>query len=619
MTELERRLEMVEKRCCLDVFGRYALKILLLCEWDPDFEGEGIYLDELMEAWRNRETDAPLVLSAGERKWMEEELHFLAECVSEDASGRRCFQVRRSFLEFLETGWMAEPEEGCLEIYPNLEAAEEPDVERSLYRSMITLTERKREKDKGLLFMNLAGLEGSGRLENVKAFCREKQMGLVLLDGRGLLELTRKERKELYRVLELDCLLKERVMAVRWDNAREESELFELIREMERGWAHLPLVVMLLTGRALRASISGVRHIPAVFMIREQEAFSRKEMGKRYAEKWKISFQDGFGEMWQRFRFTPGQFKKILEQAEDMALARGERYPSRDELKEVCCRQAEHRFAGKASRINTQFSWDDLVLPEASKELLRDLCSRNKNREQVYGSWNFASRFPYGLGTSILFTGSPGTGKTMAAQVMAKELDLELFRVNLSAVVSKYVGETEKNLNQIFDEASKSLCILFFDEADVLFGKRTEVKDSQDKYQNMEAAFLLQKMEEYDGVSILATNYQQNIDEAFKRRIQYVVEFPLPGAQERLGMWRRAFPKECPVQETVDLQFLAEQFELTGSNIKNIAVNAAFLAASDEEAVGMQQILRALRNEYRKSGKRLTASELGQYGGSVQG
>ena len=302
-----------------------------------------------------------------------------------------------------------------------------------------------------------------------------------------------------------------------------------------------------------------------------------------------------------------------------MALARGERYPSRDELKEVCCRQAEHRFAGKASRINTQFSWDDLVLPEASKELLRDLCSRNKNREQVYGSWNFASRFPYGLGTSILFTGSPGTGKTMAAQVMAKELDLELFRVNLSAVVSKYVGETEKNLNQIFDEASKSLCILFFDEADVLFGKRTEVKDSQDKYQNMEAAFLLQKMEEYDGVSILATNYQQNIDEAFKRRIQYVVEFPLPGAQERLGMWRRAFPKECPVQETVDLQFLAEQFELTGSNIKNIAVNAAFLAASDEEAVGMQQILRALRNEYRKSGKRLTASELGPYGGSVQG
>ena len=256
----------------------------------------------------------------------------------------------------------------------------------------------------------------------------------------------------------------------------------------------------------------------------------------------------------------------------------------------------------------------ELKLPATQYQKLQQICRMISAKEQVLEQWGFGQKFSYGNGISILFYGAPGTGKTMAAQVMANELDLELYRINLSAVVSKYVGETEKNLNMIFEEASKSLCILFFDEADALFGKRTEVKDSQDKYQNMEAAFLLQKMEDYDGISILATNYQQNLDEAFKRRIQYVVEFSIPDAGERLEMWNRVFPEACPVKEDVDLQFLADQFELTGSNIKNIAVNSAFLAAADGREIDMSHILRALQNEFQKSGKRLTGAEMGQYG-----
>lgn len=196
---------------------------------------------------------------------------------------------------------------------------------------------------------------------------------------------------------------------------------------------------------------------------------------------------------------------------------------------------------------------------------------------------------------------------------MAKELHMDLYRVDLSAVVSKYIGETEKNLNLIFAEAQKSMCILFFDEADVLFGKRTEVKEARDKYNNMEAAFLLQKMEEYEGISILATNLQQNIDEAFKRRLKYSVEFSMPSARERHLIWKKVFPKEAPLQENVDLAFLAENFELTGSNIKNIAVNAAFAAAASQSFIGMSHLVRALCSEYRKCGKVLAREELKQY------
>ena len=213
----------------------------------------------------------------------------------------------------------------------------------------------------------------------------------------------------------------------------------------------------------------------------------------------------------------------------------------------------------------------------------------------------------------MIFSGPPGTGKTMAAQVIAGELSLSLYRVNLAGVVSKYIGETEKNLSEIFERAKKSRVVLFFDEADVLFGKRTEVRDSNDKYSNMEAAFLLQKIEEYSGIAILATNFVQNFDEAFKRRVKFLVEFPFPGKVQRAEIWQRVFPPEAPLG-TLDFDYLVENFELSGSNIKNIAVHSAFLAASDGEGViGMKHVVAALKNEYAKSGKSFTRAEAGEY------
>lgn len=313
------------------------------------------------------------------------------------------------------------------------------------------------------------------------------------------------------------------------------------------------------------------------------------------------------------YRLTPGQMKRALDQARTLARWAGRAEVARGDLDRGCRSQLRHDFGEKARKVEAAFTWEDLILPEGSKRLLRSACDQIKHRSQVYGAWGFGEKLSYGAGLSMLFSGPPGTGKTMAAQIAAGELGLELYKVDLSAVVSKYVGETEKNLSAIFREAARSQAVLFFDEADVLFSKRTEVKDAHDKYNNMEAAYLLQKIEEYEGVSILATNFLQNFDEAFKRRLKFIIHFPFPDAHYRLLLWRAVFPERTPVEADVDWEYLSAQFELTGSGIKNVAVNAAFLAAGEGTAVGMGHLLTAVRRELAKSGKVLTRSDFGEY------
>ena len=282
-------------------------------------------------------------------------------------------------------------------------------------------------------------------------------------------------------------------------------------------------------------------------------------------------------------------------------------------IKKGCYRSFASDMGDKAVRLEAVFGWDDIVLPERSRALLSQACSQVRLRHRVYSGWGFSEKLPYGRGVSMIFTGPPGTGKTMGAQVMAKELEMDIYRVSLANVVSKYIGETEKNLNGIFERAKSCRVILFFDEADVLFSKRTEVRDSNDKYSNMESAFLLQKMEEYSGVVILATNLVQNFDEAFKRRMSYIIEFPFPDASRRRELWAKAFPARTPLGD-IDFDFLVENYELSGSNIKNIALQSAFLAAAENSStVEMKHIMRSVRNEFAKSGKAFTKAEAGEY------
>jgi SpoVK/Ycf46/Vps4 family AAA+-type ATPase len=231
----------------------------------------------------------------------------------------------------------------------------------------------------------------------------------------------------------------------------------------------------------------------------------------------------------------------------------------------------------------------------------------------VYTEWGFSRKHSLGKGVNMLFSGPSGTGKTMAAGVIAAELGLDCYKIDLSTVVSKYIGETEKNLNRIFAEAETSNAVLFFDEADALFGKRTEVKDSHDRYANIEVNYLLQKMEEHEGVVILATNLSKNIDESFLRRVHFSVVFPLPERDERLLVWQQVFPAEAPVGDDVDRDFLARRLKITGGNIKNIAVGAAFLAKREDSTITMRHVVLSAKREFQKIGRLSTKAEFGDY------
>jgi SpoVK/Ycf46/Vps4 family AAA+-type ATPase len=265
-----------------------------------------------------------------------------------------------------------------------------------------------------------------------------------------------------------------------------------------------------------------------------------------------------------------------------------------------------------AQRIEPAASWDDLVLPEPQIQTLREVAMHVRQRWKVYESWGFAAKCARGLGISALFAGASGTGKTMAAEVLANELRLDLYRIDLSQAVSKYIGETEKNLRRIFDAAEDGGSILLFDEADALFGKRSEVKDSHDRYANIEVSYLLQRMEAYRGLAILTTNMKTALDPAFQRRIRFVIQFPFPDAAQRARIWQRIFPSTTPT-EKLDTNRLA-RLNVAGGNIRNIALNAAFLAADASEPVKMGHVLRAARSEYSKLEKPLTESETGGWG-----
>jgi MoxR-like ATPase len=266
-------------------------------------------------------------------------------------------------------------------------------------------------------------------------------------------------------------------------------------------------------------------------------------------------------------------------------------------------RQGTDGLTGEAQRVDSTFAWNDLVLPADRIDQLVALRDRLRHRDLVHDRWGFAARLGAARGVAALFTGPSGTGKTMAAGVLAEALGLELYRIDLAGVVSKYIGETEKNLARVFAAARSANVVLFFDEADALFGKRTEVRDAHDRYANLEVAYLLQQIETYDGLVVLATNLRKNVDEAFLRRLQFVIEFPMPDAEQRRRIWRQIWPAAAPLDPALDLDGLAARYELSGGSIRNVAVEAAFAAAAAGCPIGPDQVRDALRHEHRKLGR----------------
>ncbi len=265
-------------------------------------------------------------------------------------------------------------------------------------------------------------------------------------------------------------------------------------------------------------------------------------------------------------------------------------------------RSIENKLAGLATRVDWAQSWTDLVLPDDSNDELREMVARVKHRKRVVDEWGFGKKLGKGLGLAVLFTGPPGTGKTMAAGLVAKEIGLDLYSIDLSRMVSKYIGETEKNLAHVFEAAETGHAILLFDEADSLFSKRTEVKSSVDRYANLEVNYLLQRMEAFSGITILTTNFDAAIDEAFRRRLSFRVAFPLPEEDERARLWQAMLPP-IALGQRVDFVQLARKFEMSGGYIKNAALRAAYLAAADGAQIEMHHLMHAATSEYAAMGK----------------
>ncbi|MEW6737066.1 MAG: ATP-binding protein, partial [Acidobacteriota bacterium] len=463
------------------------------------------------------------------------------------------------------------------------------------------------------LIFYLYGPYGCGRHSLVEKISEKLKTALLLVDLEKLIESSL-PFQELILVLCREALLRSSLLCLEnfdcllTPHNRSQAKLKALFEAIP---ASLPSI-FLLGSHSWKPQEFVTRDTFIELEIPAPDYKERKALWKSLANEYKFAEKIDFGALAGKFRFTPGQIKNALLTAADMVnwqtLNTGR--IDNDSLHSACRAQSSIGLINLSNKIEPKYVWQDIILPPEQISQLREIYNQLKYRHIVYSEWGFDKKLSLGKGINVLFSGAPGTGKTMAAEVIAHELKIDLYKIDLAGVVSKYIGETEKNLSQIFQAAQLSNAILFFDEADALFGKRTEVKDSHDRYANIETSFLLQKMEEYEGVTILATNLRQNLDDAFLRRMQFIIEFPFPDEDCRKRIWETVFPKTTPLQEDINFQIIASRFKLAGGNIKNVALCAAFYAAEEASAIGMSHLLRAMRREYQKLGKSWSEYEL---------
>ncbi len=460
----------------------------------------------------------------------------------------------------------------------------------------------------GALILN--GKRGSGRLQAARFLARQADLGLLLLDAKDC-RLEAETAGSFAKAVALQARLEHCAVFLRncecWfeGDSRPNSGTLAFLRALDR----VPLCVAWEAGSEWRESI-GHRHVFELVFSLPPHSAREAEWDRAVSALGIQAMPEVIRDLARQFAFTPGEIGAAARHASDDLTV--ESRPVETALFAAARAQSAHALGKLAPRISTRHRWRDLVLPHATEQRVRELAAAIRNRGLVYEEWGVSP----GAGTAglnALFSGASGTGKTMTAGIIAAECGLDLYRIDLAGVVSKYIGETEKNLDRIFTAARCSNAILFFDEADAIFGKRSEVQDAHDRYANIEVAYLLQKLEDHDGVVILASNLPHNIDDAFSRRIQFHIEFPLPAELHRERLWRGMFPSRTPVAADLDFAFLARQFHLTGGQIRTVSVEAAFLAAGDGRRITMPLIVKAVARHFVKQGHMPAAHEFREY------
>jgi SpoVK/Ycf46/Vps4 family AAA+-type ATPase len=494
----------------------------------------------------------------------------------------------------------------------------EEEAQSRLRGLVSSLFAAKEQAGKNLL-LHFHGPYGTGKKSMAKAICHDLGLPLLTADlGRsGDAPLS---MEELLGLIGREALLQHAALCLEGFDAfvagENASARIRMLRETLQTFSRITFIFAAKPWQP-REVMENEIFISLGFPVPDDGArkrFWERETGR---ERYGADGVD-FGELAGKFRFTPGQVRDALRGAVNLAQWRSpaENSVTMEDLHTACRERSNRILSTLARKIEPRYRWNDIILPGDQLDQLREICNQARYRHIVYGDWGFERKLSYGKGLSVLFSGPPGTGKTMAAEVIANEIGLDLYKIDLSQVVSKYIGETEKNLDRIFQEAGTSNAILFFDEADALFGRRSDVKDAHDRYANIEIGYLLQKMEEYEGITILATNLRANMDEAFVRRMSFIVELPFPGVSERRAIWEGIWPEVAPLGEKLDLGYAANRYELTGGNIRNIALAAAFLAVENGGVIEMRHLAAATRREYQKMGKIIDESLFNQVGGT---
>ena len=473
----------------------------------------------------------------------------------------------------------------------------------------------------GTRIFSLFGDDGSGRKFTIRHFCKEQSMDCVSINCAKLFVYDFHFVEQALWAAARECILTDACICM--DNLGYRED------EKDKFFGYMDLAFGKFTQQKLTVFTVSKEKLPmkqitdldfAQLELPTPSFSEREKVWQHYAKPYVLNADVDLTELATKFLFTPGKIRDALRQGRSLASMNQFIDIPRSILFQSCNNQMSHELTQKATRIPANFGWDDIVMNPDQRLALKNACDQLIYRKKVYEEWNYIKKYPYGRGLSVLLFGAPGTGKSMCAQVIAHEMNLELYRVDLSKVVDKYVGETEKAISMIFREAKKCNVVLFFDECDTLFAKRSDDGGSNQSSNNNKTALLLQEVEGYDGVSVLATNYKHNIDPAFFRRMKFIVEFQFPDPDTREMLWRTTIPKTTPLAEDVDIRFLAERFEFVGGNIKNCILNAAFLAAADPEAEGevhMKHYLQAIKYEFVKTGKVFTRADFEPYASLV--
>ncbi|MFW2438532.1 MAG: ATP-binding protein [Arenicellales bacterium] len=456
----------------------------------------------------------------------------------------------------------------------------------------------------------IEGLSGTGRVSFAGIVSQNlgKQCCIVDLDG---LPADQPGVASIFGRLHLQLSLSNSAVAFNLHNMDASKPQYRELRRLmnSHAWKDIPVFLLVEPGCEWRALVADRAYQHQ--LILEPDSVARKRLWLEACNKYKVPVDEKrIAELAGHFLLTPKQIEQAIR---SIGLVKLKEPVSRQLLFQAAREQSTHELDKLAQKVTTRYRWGDVVLPPYTERNVLELTAAIRNRHRVYGEWNMGWRTGNVHGLVGMFSGASGTGKTITASVIANEIGLDLYRVDLASVVSKYIGETEKNLDKIFDAARRANVMLFLDECDSLMGKRSEVKDAHDRYANLEVSYLLQKMEFHEGVVILATNFAKNMDQAFSRRMHYVIEFGRPNETEREKLWRGMFPQDTPLADDINFNFLADQFELPGGDIRIIALDAAFLAAQNGQIINMEHLVNATARQLIKQGKAPGATEFKQY------